>query len=53
MSKNEKTVICAVCGREIDPQKEMIAEMKTTMVKDGSYNKITLCMEFLQKVLKG
>ena len=53
MDKNKETVICAVCGREVDPQKEMIAEMKTTLSKDGSYHKSTLCMECLLKVLEG
>ncbi len=53
MDENKKTVICAVCGREFDPQKEMIAEIKATMTKDGSYKKIKLCMECLIKFLEG
>ena len=53
MDKNKEIVICAVCGREVDPQKEMIAEIKTTLAKDGSYHKSTLCMECLLKFLEG
>ena len=52
MDENKKTEICAVCGREFDPQKEISVEIDVT-AKDGSHYKCTLCMECLQKVLEG
>lgn len=52
MDENKKTVICAVCGRELDPQKEISAVMKTT-AKDDSHYECTLCMECLMKFLEG
>ena len=52
MDENKKTVICAVCGRELDPQKEISAVMKAT-AKDDSHYECTLCMECLMKFLEG